>query len=83
MGQFGNLLKHVVPFGVNPNGILLHTADAHYAMPDGGEEFTASGAALRSGVMLQPLFRGTGYSKEQQNQGDFASSLYIIEEIAE
>ena len=83
VGQFGNLLKHVVPINVNPNGLLLHTADAHYAMPDGGEEFTASGAALRSGVMLQPLFRGTGYSKDQQNQGDFASSLYIIEEIAE
>ena len=83
VGQFGNLLKHVVPISVNPNGLLLHTADAHYAMPDGGEEFTASGAALRSGIMLQPLFRGTGYSKDQQNQGDFASSLYIIEEIAE
>jgi len=83
VGQFGNLLKHVVPFTVNPNGMILHAADAHYAMPDGGESFTASGAALRSGVMLQPLFRGTGYSQQQRNQGDFASSLYIIEEIVE
>ena len=83
VGQFGSLLKHVVPFNVNPNGMLLHTADAHYAMPDGGLDYTASGAALASGVMLQPLFRGTGYNMDQQNQGDFASSLYIIEEIAE
>ena len=83
VGQFGNLLKHVVPFNVSPNGMLLHTADAHYALPDGNDSFTASGAALRSGVMLQPLFRGTGYDKSQRNQGDFASSLYIIEEIEE
>ena len=83
VGQFGNLLKHVVPFSVNPNGTLLKTADAHYAMPDGSEEITATGAALASGIMLQPMFRGTGYSQTQRNQGDFGSSLYIIEEIAE
>ena len=83
MGQFGSLLKHVAPINISPNGLLLHTADAHYALPDGSEEFTASGAALHSGVMLQPLFRGTGYSTNQRNQGDFGSSLYIIEEIAD
>jgi alpha-galactosidase len=83
VGQFGNLLKHVVPFGINPNGILLHTADAHYAMPDGGEEFTASGAALQSGVMLRPLFRGTGYNDSQRTQGDFGSNVYVMEPIEE
>ncbi len=83
VGQFGSLLKHVAPINISPNGLLLHTADAHYALPDGSEEFTATGAALSSGVMLQPLFRGTGYSTNQRNQGDFGSSLYIIEEIVE
>ena len=83
VGQFGSLLKHVVPINISPNGLLLHTADAHYALPDGSEEFTATGAALQSGVMLQPMFRGTGYAKNQRNQGDFGSSLYIIEEISE
>lgn len=83
VGQFGSLLKHVVPINISPNGLLLHTADAHYALPDGSEEFTATGAALHSGVMLQPMFRGTGYAKNQRNQGDFGSSLYIIEEIPE
>jgi len=81
VGQFGNLLKHVIPFSVSPNGVLVHTADAHYAMPDGGEDLTASGAALRSGIMLAPLFRGTGYSQKQRNQGDFGSNVYIIEEV--
>ncbi len=83
VGQFGNLLKHVLPFSVSPNGLLLHTADAHYAMPDGGEELIASGAALRSGVMLSPMFRGTGYAQNQRNQGDFGSNVYIIEPVEE
>ena len=83
VGQFGHLLKHVLPFSVSPNGILVHTADAHYAMPDGGEDMVASGAALQSGVMLAPLFRGTGYGKDQRNQGDYGSNVYVIEPIAE
>ena len=81
VGQFGNLLKHVVPFSVSPNGLLVRTADAHYAMPDGGEDRTASGAALASGVMLKPLFRGTGYTTDQRNQGDYGSNVYIIEPV--
>ena len=81
VGQFANLLKHVVPFPVSPNGPIVHAADARYAMPDGGEEFTASGAALRSGVMLKPLFRGTGYDGNQRTQGDFGSNIYIIEPV--
>ena len=83
VGQFANLLKHVVPFPVSPNGIIVNAADAHYAMPDGGEEFTASGAALQSGVMLKPLFRGTGYNDSQRTQGDFGSNVYVIEPIEE
>ena len=83
VGQFANLLKHVVPFPVSPNGLVVHAADARYAMPDGGEAFTASGAALRSGVMLKPLFRGTGYDANQRTQGDFGSNVYIIEPVEE
>ena len=81
VGQFGNLLKHVVPFDVNPRGILVNTADAHYAMPDGGEDRVASGAALTSGILLKPMFRGTGYNTDQRNQGDFGSNVYIVEPV--
>jgi len=80
VGPFGHLLKHVVPFGIDPNGLLVKAADAHYAMPDGGEDLTASGAALESGIMLKPLFRGTGYSPNQRNYCDFGSNVYVIEE---
>ena len=45
------------------------------------EDLTLSGAALMSGVMLKPLFRGTGYDENQRTYGDFGSDLYIIEEV--
>ncbi len=81
VGQFGNLLKHVAPVSVSPNGILVRTADAHYALPDGGEDRTASGAALAAGILLKPMFRGTGYTTDQRNQGDFGSNVYIVEPV--
>ena len=81
VGQFGNLLKHVVPVNVNPNGALLRIADSHYTLKNAMEDMTVSGAALAAGVMLKPLFRGTGYDENQRTQGDFGSDLYIIEEV--
>lgn len=80
VGQFGNLLKHVAPVNVNPNGALLRIADRHITLPGKPETLTASGAALAAGIMLSPLFRGTGYAPEQRTQGDFGSDVYLIEE---
>ncbi len=81
IGQFGELLKHVVPGGVNPHGVLLRTADANKMLPDGDEEFILTGAALTDGILLKPGFRGTGYDTRQRTQGDFGSNLYVIEEV--
>ena len=83
VGQFGNLLKHVAPVNIDPNGALLCLADRHFTLPGGAEEFTVSGAALMSGILLRPQFRGTGYDRNQRTQGDFGSDIYIIEKIAE
>ena len=79
IGQFGALVKHVAPVNLNPNGFVLRTADRLVTLPDGQQSVTVSGAALEAGVMLQPLFRGTGYDKNQRTQLDFGSTLYIIE----
>ena len=81
VGEFGNLLKHVVPVNVNPNGPLLRTADRHYAMQDGVQKFTVSGAALMSGWVLPPQFLGTGYDNDGRMQGDFGSNLFEIREV--
>ena len=80
VGQFGGLLKHVVPVNIDPNGLILNVADRHVTLPDGSQEVTVSGAALMHGIPLQPLFRGTGYDKGQRNQGDFGSDVYVIRE---
>ena len=65
---------------MNPNGGLIRTADKFYGLDDGIESYRVTGAALNSGIMLLPLFRGTGYDAKQRTQGDFGSNLYIIEE---
>lgn len=80
VGQFGNLVKHVFPVNLNPNGVILRAADRHITLPDGTQEFTASGAALMAGVRLLPVFRGTGYDDAQRTLADFGSELFIIEE---
>ena len=80
VGQFAHLLKHVLPVSLNPDGAVIHTADKHYGLEDGTEGYRVSGSALMSGIVLQPLFRGTGYDTRQRTQGDFGSNLYIVEE---
>ena len=80
IGQFGSLAKHVAPVNLNPNGMILRTADRLLTMPDGDQSLTASGSALMAGVRLLPLFRGTGYAPDQRTLTDFGSDLYVIEE---
>lgn len=79
IGQFGALVKHVAPVNLNPNGMILRTADRVATLPDGQQVIRVSGAALEAGVMLQPLFRGTGYDKNQRTQLDYGSNLYILQ----
>jgi len=80
IGQFGSLIKHVAPVNLDPNGMILRTADRLITMPDGAQTLTVSGGALMAGVRLLPLFRGTGYDKNQRTLTDFGSDLYVIEE---
>ena len=80
VGQFGNLVKHVVPVNLNPHGVIMRTVDRHITLPDGHQELTLSGAALHQGIPLLPLFRGTGYDENQRTLLDFGSELFIIEE---
>ena len=61
------------------NGVILRTVDRRFTMKSGKEDLTLSGAALMSGILLQPTFRGTGYDHSQRTHGDFGSDIYIIE----
>lgn len=52
VGDFGSLLRHVLPVKLNPNGLAVQTADSYYKMYDGQQTVTASGAAYSAGIML-------------------------------
>ncbi len=81
VGQFKSLVRHVLPANPNPEGRLLRAINRIVTLPDGTLSLTASGAALSQGFPLLPLFRGTGYSREQRTLADFGSEVYILEEI--
>ena len=83
IGQFGSLVKHVAPVDLNPNGMILRTADRHITLPDGTQELRSGGAALMAGIRLLPLFRGTGYDANQRTLTDFGSELFIIREVTD
>ncbi len=76
--RLGGLVKHVLPLELDPDGFVLRTANKFFTMPDGAEDFVASGAALMSGVGLNNQFLGTGYNERLHMLGDFGSALYTI-----
>ena len=81
VGQYGSLIKYISPVPLDPNGVVLRTADRHYPMKDGVEEMTVSGNALMSGVMLSLRFTGAGFNPQGRNQGDFCSNVYAVTEV--
>ncbi len=82
LGQFGALVRHLVPARIHANGALLRTADRRFPMEDGGFSILASGESLTEGVALPPRFAGTGYSKELRVQSDFGSNLFVVKEVS-
>ena len=81
ISRFGGLIKHITPVHLKPDGFILRTANKYFAMKDGAESYTASGAALREGINLAMQYEGSGYDPNLRILGDFGSSLYIIKEI--
>ena len=83
VGDFGSLLRHVVPVRLNPRGLVVSGADALYVMPECAESEEASGAALMSGIRLSDRFCGTGYNDEMRLVRDFSSRVYLIRREAQ
>ncbi len=77
--RFGGLVNHLLPFSINPNGLLFRWADRLYAMRDCVETYEASGKTLMQGVHLNNQFVGTGYNERVRMLGDFGSNLYTLE----
>lgn len=79
--QFGGLIKHVMPVELNPDGIIMRTANRHYSLKDCVENYTCSSEALTAGIPLAEQFIGTGYHDKVRMLGDFGSNLYITEKV--
>ena len=79
--QFGNLVKHLLPVELNPDGAVLRIANQVYCMKDGVETYRGQGKLFESGVLLNNQFMGTGYNNNIRVMGDFGSNLYIIQKL--
>ncbi len=80
LNRFGGLVNFLLPFSINPNGLLFRLADRLYAMTDCVESYRASGNTLIQGVHLNNQFIGTGYTNQVRMLGDFGSNLYSIQQ---
>lgn len=80
--QFGELTKHVLPVELNPNGLILHTANKYYTLTDCVEEYSGSGSLIMAGIPLNNQFMGSYYNTSTRLLGDCGSSLYVIRATA-
>lgn len=77
--RFGGLIKHVAPVELNPDGLIVRTANRHYSLKDCVETYACSSEALEAGIPLCSQFMGTGYHDGVRMLGDFGSNMYITE----
>ncbi len=81
LSSFGELIKHLLPFSLNPRGFVFRTANSLVNLVDGVEDYSARGDMLMEGLRLENQFLGTGYHPNIRVLGDFGSTLYSIQSI--
>lgn len=82
ISTFGGLVNHILPVHLNPNGIIINTADKLYRLPTEDEQYTAYGSLLcKAGIHRRQGFSGSGYSQEMRLLGDFSSRIYYAEAV--
>ncbi len=79
--RFGELVKHILPFSLNPEGLILRTANKVYCLTDCVENYEGYGDLLMAGLMLNNQFIGSHYNPNTRLLGDFGSNLYVIEKV--
>ncbi len=76
---FGSLINQILPFRVNADGLLMHTASGVYMLPCEEERYTAWGDLLmRAGLRFKQSFTGTGYNEDVRLMPDFSGRLYAL-----
>jgi alpha-galactosidase len=79
--RFGELVKHILPVALNPNGFILRTANKFYKLTDCVETYEGTGKLLGTGVLLNNQFIGSNYNPETRLLGDFGSYLYVTDAL--
>ncbi len=77
--RFGELVKHILPISLDPEGWILRTVNKYYCLNDCVETYKGYGDLLMAGVKLNNQFMGSHYNAQTRLLGDFGSNLYIIE----
>jgi alpha-galactosidase len=77
ISRFGGLVKHILPVGLDPDGVILKAINRVYRMTDCVEEYTVCGRALADGIQLNNQFMGSNYNEHTRLLGDFGSNLYV------
>ena len=76
--RFGGLVKHIMPVSLNPEGIVLRTANKYKALTDCTEQYCGFGETLMDyGILLNNQFAGSYYNEQTRLLGDFGSNLYV------
>ena len=78
--RFGNLINFVTPVKVNADGKLVELISKYRGLEANVQKYEASGAALEDGIILDPLFLGTGYNESIRIPLDYGSDMYLIKE---
>ena len=76
--RFGGLVRHLLPFALNPDGFILRTVNKLYRLPDCVESYECRGDMLNAGLRLANQFIGSYYNTNTRLLGDFGSNLYVI-----
>ena len=77
--MFGNLVNFILPIKVNSDSKLMEMVTQLKGIEASLQTYEASGAALKSGIYLNPLFIGTGYNKNIRIPLDYGSDMYEIQ----
>lgn len=81
INRYGSLTKHILPVELNPDGLIMRTANKYYTLKDCEEEYICSDKALLSGIPLHEQFIGTGYNERVRMLGDFGSNIYVTRKV--
>lgn len=79
--SFGGLVKHILPFAPDPDGLILRTANKLYRLIDCQETYEGYGDMFMTGIRLNNQFMGSWYNRHTRLLGDFGSTMYLIEKI--